>query len=153
MAGPFSPRTRIALVIEFSTSSGQSVPLQVTLALLGNQYVAKQSGVEGQVAWVTKEPNATGRSPFYVKGAVAARVIGAEAELSTDSATWSRLKFSLPADGSTVSLFVAAEHLKNFRSPSGTVANCRSRGDGGSGRGSESSEPRVVERLLAAGTY
>lgn len=108
------------LVIEFSTSSGQSVPLQVTLALLGNQYVAKRSGVEGQVAWVTKEPNATG-APFYVKGAVAARILGAEAELTTDSATWSRLKFALPADGSTVSLFVAAEHLKNLGSPLETV--------------------------------
>ena len=105
-----------ALVLEMSTNSGNNVPLQVTLSVIGNNYVAKSAGNVGSVAWVTKEPNADG-APFYVKGAVAAKVLGAETIQTTDSSTYSRLAFTLPAKGSIVKIFLKAEHTKNASSP------------------------------------
>ena len=112
--------TSNALVVELSTSGGQGVPLQVTLSVMGNEYVTKQAGVLHDVAWVTKEPNAEG-APFYVKGAVAAKVLGAKTVLTTNRSTSSRLVFSLPANGAAVKLFVRAEHLKNADSPLSVV--------------------------------
>ena len=109
-----------AMVLELSTNSGRAVALQVTLAVIGNEYVAKRASATESVAWVTKEPNAEG-APFYVKGAVAARVLGAEAVLTTDGSTSSRLAFSLPASGAAVTLFVQAEHRKNADSPLAAV--------------------------------
>ena len=105
-----------ALVLELSTNSGNNVPLQVTLSVIGNAYVAKSAGHVGSVAWVTKEPNAKG-APFYVKGAVAAKALGAKAALTTDNSTYSRLSFTLPANGSIVKIFLKAEHTKNAASP------------------------------------
>lgn len=105
-----------ALVIELSTNSGKGVPLQATLLVVGNKYNAKGAGVAGSVGWVTKEPNATD-APFYVKGAAAARVLGASAKVTSDNNTFARLSFALPADGSIVKIFLVAEHTKNAPSP------------------------------------
>ena len=109
-----------ALVLELSTNSGKGVPLQATLSVIGNECVAKNAGNLDSVAWVTKEPNAEG-APFYVKGAVAARVLGATTVLATDNSTYSSLAFTLPADGAIVKLFLQAEHTKNADSPLGSV--------------------------------
>jgi hypothetical protein len=109
-----------ALVVELSTNSGKVVSVHTTLSVIGNQYVAKSAGTAGPVAWVTKEPNAEG-APFYVKGAVAASVLGATPVASTDHGTYSRLAFTLPASGATVRLFVRAEHTKNAASPLASV--------------------------------
>ena len=109
-----------ALVLELSTNSGKAVPLQATLSVIGNAYVAKGAGNAGAVAWVTKEPNAHG-APFYVKGAVAAKVIGTTAVLTSNNSTESRLAFTLPANGASVTLFLQAEHTKNADSPLGSV--------------------------------
>ena len=105
-----------ALVVEMSTDSGKDVPMHTTLSVIGNQYVAKGAGTVGPVAWVTKEPNADG-APFYVKGAVAATVLGATPVATTDHSTYSRLVFTLPASGATVKLFLRVEHTKNAPSP------------------------------------
>lgn len=104
------------LVVEMSTSSGNDVPVQATLSVIGNQYVAKSAGHVGPVAWVTKEPNADD-APFYVKGAVAANVLGAASIPTTDNRTYSRLAFTLSANGAIVRLFVRAEHTRNAPSP------------------------------------
>ena len=71
-----------------------------------------------RVRWhgVSKEPNAEG-APFYVKGAVAAKLLGAESVLTSDSHTSSTLAFALPANGEVVKLFLQAEHTKNAPSP------------------------------------
>lgn len=105
-----------ALIVELSTNSGKDVPLQATLSVIGNNFVAKSAGNAGSVAWVTKEPSAKG-APFYVKGAVAAKVLGATALPTTDNGTYSKLAFTLPANGSVVKIFLAAEHTKNAASP------------------------------------
>ena len=109
-----------ALVLELSTNGGKDVPLQATLSVIGNAYVAKSAGHVGSVAWITKEPNVDG-APFYVKGAVAAKVLGATTVPTTDNSTYSRLTFSLPASGATVKLFLQAEHVKNAASPLASV--------------------------------
>lgn len=109
-----------ALVLELSTNGGKEVPLQATLSVIGNQFVAKGAGVAEPVAWVTKEPNPDG-APFYVKGAVAAKVLGATPVFSTDHRTYSRLAFTLPAGGATVKLYVQADHTKNAASPLAAV--------------------------------
>ena len=114
-----SPSTN-ALVIDLSTPSGQDVRLQATLSVIGNAHVTKNAGVAGSTAWVTKEPNPKG-APFFVKGAVAVKVIGATADLTSDNATCSRLAFTLPASGGTVRLFLQAEHTKNAPSPLDSV--------------------------------
>ncbi len=108
------------LALELSTSSGHEVPLQATLSVIGNQYVSKSAGHVGRVAWVTKEPNADG-APFFVKGAVAAAVLGAEPVPTTDNSTYSQLAFTLPASGASVRLLVRAEHTKNAASPLSAV--------------------------------
>ncbi len=104
------------LVLELSTNSGKNVPLQATLSVIGNAYVVKSAGYVGSVAWVTKEPNAVG-APFYVKGAVAAKVLGAKTVLTTNDSTYSRLSFTLPANGATVKIFLQAEHTTNAALP------------------------------------
>jgi hypothetical protein len=109
-----------ALVLELSTNGGKDVPLRATLSVLGNAYVAKSAGNVGAVAWVTKEPNAEG-APFSVKGAVAAKVLGATTVPTTDNSTYSRLTFTLPASGATLRLFLQAEHTKNAASPLASV--------------------------------
>ncbi|MBL9170304.1 MAG: immunoglobulin domain-containing protein [Verrucomicrobiales bacterium] len=109
-----------ALVLELSTNGGADVRLQATLSIVGNQYVAKSAGTSGEVIWVTKEPNAEG-APFYVKGAVAARVLGATSLATTDDRNYSRLTFTLPANGGIVRLFLQAEHTKNAPSPLAAV--------------------------------
>jgi hypothetical protein len=114
-----SPSTN-ALVIELSTQRGQDVRLQATLSVIGNAFVTNAAGVAGSAAWVTKEPNPEG-APFSIKGAVAARVVGATANLTTDNATMSQLAFTLPASGGTVRLFLQAEHAKNAASPLDSV--------------------------------
>lgn len=120
-----------ALVIELSTNSGNNVALQATLSVIGNDYVTRRAGTADSVAWVTKEPNADG-APFYVKGAVAARVLGAETVLTTANGACSRLAFDLPADGSVVRIFLNAEHTKNAASPLSLVqAHVRDMTDAG----------------------
>ena len=108
--------TASALVVELFTDRGQDVQLQATLSVIGNSFVTKAAGVAGATVWVTKEPNPEG-APFYVKGAVAAKVLGAPAVPTSDNATSSRLAFTLPASGATVRLFLQAEHTKNTDSP------------------------------------
>ena len=126
-----------AFVLELSTDSFRDVPLQATLAVNGNYYVALAAGAAGSVAWVTKEPNAEG-APFYVKGAVAARILGAESTLTTGEKTathklagsgtaatevkyvseaWTKLAFTLPPSGRPVRILLHAEHSKNAPSP------------------------------------
>ncbi len=109
-----------AFVLELSTTSGRDVPLQVTLSVIGNNYVKNEAGYTSHVAWVTKEPNAEG-APFYVKGAVAVKILGTKADISTDGSTFTRLSFCLPADGSVIRVAVNAEHIKNGGSPLNTV--------------------------------
>lgn len=109
-----------AIVLELSTNSGARVPLQATLSVIGNEYVDLRAGHAGPVAWVTKEPNAEG-APFYVKGAVAARVLGAETTQTTDHHNDARLQFTLPADGAVVRIFLQADHTKNAPSPFAAV--------------------------------
>lgn len=104
------------MVLELFTTSGKNVPLQATLSIIGNEYVEKNAGNMDEVIWVTKEPNSEG-APFYVKGAVAAKVLGATAELVTNDSTYSRLVFELPASGEVVKVFLKAEHSKNAPSP------------------------------------
>ncbi len=111
-----------AMVIEFETPSNQRVPLLVELNVIGNQFVSRQAGVQGQVGWVTKEPNPSG-APFYVKGAVAALVLGAEAVLSTNQSDAVQFRFDLPPDSQRVRLFVRAEHFKDADSPLELVQN------------------------------
>jgi hypothetical protein len=105
-----------SLVIEFSAPGEQAVPLVAELQVLGNKYVAKSAGISDGVAWVSKEPNPVG-APFYVKGAVAARIVNADSELSSNGADRSRLSFTLPRGGERVRLYVRAEHLKDAGSP------------------------------------
>jgi hypothetical protein len=105
-----------ALVVELSTGSGKQVPLQATLSVVGNQYVAKNAGYSNKLAWVTKDPNPDD-APFYVNGAVAAKVQGVGTRFSTNDSTWSRLTFSLPANGESVKIYIRAEHTKNAQSP------------------------------------
>lgn len=112
--------TRNELVLELSTNGGKKLRLAVTLSVIGNEHVARGAGTAGSVAWVTKEPNAVD-APFFVKGAVAARVIGATAVATTDHRTQSRLTFDLPASGRPVQLIVQAEHTKNAPSPLASV--------------------------------
>ncbi|MEZ5324562.1 MAG: hypothetical protein R3F19_05825 [Verrucomicrobiales bacterium] len=112
--------TSDAMVLELSTDSGNDVPLQATLSVIGNEYVALGAGTAGSVAWVTKEPNAEG-APFYVKGAVAAKVLGTASVLTSDQRTCSKLAFTLPASGEVVNIFLQAEHSKNAPSPLGSV--------------------------------
>ncbi|MDP4251184.1 MAG: hypothetical protein Q8918_13845 [Bacteroidota bacterium] len=104
------------LVLELSTNSGKKISLQATVSVIGNAYVARNAGKLGSVAWVTKEPNAEG-APFYVKGAVAAKLLGATALATTDNSTYSRLSFTLPANGSIVKIVLKAEHSTNAASP------------------------------------
>lgn len=109
-----------ALVLELSSNGGRNVPLQATLAVVGNAYVTKGAGSADGMAWVTKEPNADG-APFFVKGAVAAKIVGAEAAVTTDHHTYARLSFALPANGGAIRVFVQAEHTKNAPSPLAAV--------------------------------
>lgn len=111
---------RNALVLELSTNGTTDLRLQATLSVIGNAQVAKSAGADGGVVWVTKEPNAKG-APFYVKGAVAARVLGTTPEMTTDHHTQSRLSFTLPARGEVVRLFLQADHTKNADSPLAAV--------------------------------
>lgn len=108
--------SRNVFVVELSTTGGRSVPLSIDLSVMGNEHVVLRAGAEQGVAWVIKEPNAKG-APFYVKGAVAVRVLGAEVEATTDGGKSSRLAFTLPSSGDVVTLFVQAEHRKNADSP------------------------------------
>lgn len=108
--------TRNAMVLELSTNGGKRLRMQVTLSVIGNEHVARSAGTAGAVAWVTKEPNGV-NAPFFVKGAVTAKVIDATAAATSDNRTESRLVFDLPASGKTVRLFVQAEHTKNAASP------------------------------------
>ncbi|MFM8359420.1 MAG: hypothetical protein ACKOET_12800, partial [Verrucomicrobiota bacterium] len=103
-------------VLELAAAGGRGVPVRATLSVVGNAYVARGAGTTGPVAWVTKEPHAEG-APFYVKGAVAARVLGADATPGSDGRAQAWLTFVLPADGTPVWLVVPAEHLKNAGSP------------------------------------
>jgi len=112
--------SRNALVVELSTPGGAELGLKATLSVIGNEYVAKRAGTTGAVAWVTKEPNAEG-APFFVKGAVSARVMGAPSVATTDYHTYSRLAFTLPASGEVLRLFLQAEHTKNAASPLAAV--------------------------------
>lgn len=109
-----------ALVWELSTNAGREVRLQITLSVIGNGSVVRKAGAEGGEIWVTKEPNPEG-APFYVQGAVAARVLGAVAVATTDERSSSQIVFALPASGQPVRLFVQAEHTKNAASPLATV--------------------------------
>ena len=123
--GPVRTRTYLApdsntMVVELSTPGRSERRLQATLEVIGNASVALRAGKSDQVAWVTKEPNAEG-APFFVKGAVAARVIGAESRATTDSRSRARLAFNLPAGGSAVRILVQAEHTKNCPSPLAAV--------------------------------
>ncbi len=104
------------MVLELSTPAGRDVPVRATLSVMGNAHVALRAGVDGDVAWVTKEPNAEG-APFHVHGAVAARVHGAAASADTDGRTLATLVFALPASGAPVRLIVHAEHTKDAASP------------------------------------
>jgi len=104
------------LVLELSTNGRRSLRLRAALSVIGNEHVAKGAGTDGRVAWVTKEPNAL-NAPFFVKGAVALKVIGATALATSDDRTQSGLAFDLPASGKTVWLVVQAEHTKNAASP------------------------------------
>ena len=112
--------TANAMVVELSTDSGQDVGLHATLSVIGNSHVTKTAGVAGSTVWVTKEPNPEG-APFYVQGAVAAKVLDASANPTSDNATFSQLAFTLPASGDTVRLFLQAEHTKNSDSPLDSV--------------------------------
>lgn len=114
-----APETN-AFVVELSTGGPTDLPVKATLSVIGNRSMALDSGVDGSVGWVTKEPNAEG-APFYVKGAVAARVIGASSEATRPAANQSVLVFTLPAGGGVVRLFVQADHTKNAPSPLATV--------------------------------
>ncbi len=105
-----------ALALELSTNSGREVRLQATLSVIGNAHVAKAAGADDTIVWVTKDPNAEG-APFYVQGAVVARVLGAASVSATDQRAFGRLTFALPADGKVVRLFLQAEHTKNASSP------------------------------------
>jgi len=110
-----APETN-AVVVELSTRGGSDLRVKATLSVIGNVSMALDSGVEGSVAWVSKEPNADG-APFRVKGAVAARVVGASSEVFCQTPTQSTLVFTLPADAGVVRLFVQADHTKNAPSP------------------------------------
>jgi len=107
-------------VLELSTDSGQEVPLRMTLSVIGNRYVAKSAGTSGPVVWVTKEPNADG-APFYVKGAVAAKVLGSAVRTASNGADQCTLHFTLPSSGAVVRLLLQAEHTKNSGSPLASV--------------------------------
>ena len=114
-----SPSSNV-LVLELSTSGGKDLRLQAALSVIGNASVAQRAGRAGSMIWVTKEPNAEG-APFYVKGAVAAQILGTPALTTTDERSQSRLTFTLPADGGVVLLVVQAEHTKNAPSPLAAV--------------------------------
>ena len=105
-----------ACVLEMSAHGGRDARLRAMLSVIGNAHVALSAGASGSVAWVTKEPNALG-APFYVKGAVAARVLGAPALVTTDRQSRSSLEFTLPASGAVVRIILQAEHIKNGGSP------------------------------------
>lgn len=119
------------LILELSANSGKDVPIQATLSVIGNAYVAKKAGTLGDIGWVTKEPHAEG-APFYVKGAIVAKVLGAVTALTTNDSTFSKFGFTLPADGSIVKIFLSAEHTKNKPSPlsavQATVQNINNKG-------------------------
>ena len=114
-----SPSSNV-LVLELSTSGGKDLRLQAALSVIGNASVAQRAGRARSMIWVTKEPNAEG-APFYVKGAVAAQILGTQALTTTDERSQSRLTFTLPADGGVVLLVVQAEHTKNAPSPLAAV--------------------------------
>ncbi len=114
-----SPETN-GVVIELSTDGGADLRVKVTLSVIGNVSVARSAGVVGSVVWVTKEPKAEG-APFYVKGAVAARVFGVPAEATTNHQDHAALLFTLPGGGGVVRLFLQADHTKNAPSPLPTV--------------------------------
>ena len=104
------------LVIEIATSGDVRVPLRATLSVVGNPHVARKAGHGDEVAWVTKDPNREG-APFYVQGAVAARVLGAKAMLGSNGSDAAWLDFDLPGRGGVVTLILSAEHTKNATSP------------------------------------
>ena len=110
-----SPSSNV-LVLELSTSGGRDLRLQVVLSVIGNASVAQRAGTAGPMIWVTKEPTAEG-APFYVKGAVAAQILGTAALATTDDRSQSRLAFTLPAGGGVIHLVVQAEHTKDAPSP------------------------------------
>ncbi len=114
-----APETN-AFVLELSTGGGMDLRVKATLSVVGNVSMALDAGVDGSMAWVTKEPNADG-APFYVKGAVVARVIGAPSEATRQTPEQSGLAFTLPANGRVVRLFVQADHTKNAPSPASRV--------------------------------
>lgn len=129
--GPVRTRAFLApdsntMVLELSTQGRTDRPLQATLEVVGNASVAKRAGQRDRVAWVTKEPNAEG-APFYVKGAVAARVIGGESRVTSDHRSCARLTFTVPAGGRVVRILIEAEHTKNAPSPLAAVKGAVSR--------------------------
>ena len=114
-----SPSSNV-LVLELSTSGGKDLHLQAALSVIGNASVAQRAGRAGSMIWVTKEPNAEG-APFYVKGAVAAQILGTSAVTATDNRSQSQLTFTLPAGGGVIYLVVQAEHTKDAPSPLASV--------------------------------
>lgn len=114
-----APETN-GFVVELSTDGRVDLRVKATLSVIGNASMALNTGVDGSLAWVTKEPNADG-APFYVKGAVAAAVIGAPSVATTNHKDYAALDFTLPAGGGVVRLFVQADHTKNLPSPLPTV--------------------------------
>jgi len=112
--------TRNVLVLELSTTGGRALRVRAELSVIGNAHVSLGAGADGGVIWVTKEPNAVG-APFWVKGAVAARVVDVAAVATVDPMHRGRLTFDLPASGRVVRLVVHAEHTKNAGSPLAAV--------------------------------
>jgi alpha-L-fucosidase 2 len=105
-----------AFVLELSTTSGKNVPVRAKLSVIGNEYVTKKAGYENKIAWVSKDTYEKD-APFYVKGAVAMKLLGTPDEVSTDEKSFASLQFIIPADGSIVRIVLNAEHFKNAGSP------------------------------------
>lgn len=109
--------SRNEMVVELFTNCDKEVPLQAKLSVIGNECITKNAGISDSIVWVTKDPNPLG-APFYVQGAVALKVVGSSIlRFSTDKASYSKVEFSLPANGDTVKLIIKAEHSKNSVSP------------------------------------
>ncbi len=108
------------MVLELATTGGKGLRLEATLSVHGNESIAMSAGTAGEVAWVTKDPNPVD-APFFVRGAVTAKVIGATALVTTNHLSESRLAFELPANGKSVVLVVHAEHTKNAASPLASI--------------------------------
>ena len=109
-----------ALVLELSTNSGKTFRCRPRFRSSAMSYVAKSAG-NTELRGVGHQGAERRGCALLCKRRGGGESAGRKPPLTTDNSTYSRLAFTLPANGSIVKVFLKAEHTKNAASPLDSV--------------------------------